>query len=207
MPDMQMGSEMADRSGSKAATKPVAAHPLFTAVVALWSGALLGLGTLAVHPALFASGLVRFAQALPVPAQTARPDLPEQPVLAAGMALLGCLVGLAIARLANRPHRAPPRSERSREFRQTMPREAAIFPENGPAANPATARRRQVLDISAIEFNPSAPTEPLDLALFLDDRIDSPAPIMMAQMPRPREETERTLRDALATLHGLRGAA
>ena len=64
-----------------------------------------------------------------------------------------------------------------------------------------------MLDISAIEFNPSAPTAPLDLALFLDDRIDSPAPIMMAQMPRPREETERTLRDALATLHGLRGAA
>ena len=49
---------MAKQKRKQAPAKPITEHQLFPAVVALWFGALFGLGSLAVRPSLLES-LVR----------------------------------------------------------------------------------------------------------------------------------------------------
>lgn len=100
----------------KPASKPITAHQLFPAVVALWFGALFGLGSLAVRPSLLESVVI--AAATPPLGVTARI------LLALGLAALGAILGLLIARRLARPK--PEVRERKRtklaEHEQAAPR-------------------------------------------------------------------------------------
>ena len=49
---------MAKQKRKQAPAKPITTHQLFPAVVALWFGALFGLGSLAVRPSLLESLVV-----------------------------------------------------------------------------------------------------------------------------------------------------
>ncbi|OBX18127.1 hypothetical protein A9995_13275 [Erythrobacter sp. QSSC1-22B] len=83
--------------GASRTTKPFTAHPAFPVIVALWFAALLGLGTFVVPPANFEGLVVGTGLANLVPA--AAPPLGDTARLAisAVAALLGALLGLAIA--------------------------------------------------------------------------------------------------------------
>lgn len=83
--------------GASRSTKPFSAHPAFPVIVALWFAALLGLGTFVVPPANFAGLVVGTGLDELIPA--AAPPLGDTARLAisAIAALLGALLGLAIA--------------------------------------------------------------------------------------------------------------
>lgn len=83
--------------GASRTTKPFTAHPAFPAIVALWFAALLGLGTFVVPPANFEGLVVGTGLASVIPA--AAPPLGDTARLAisAIAAVLGALLGLAIA--------------------------------------------------------------------------------------------------------------
>lgn len=83
--------------GASRTTKPLTAHPAFPAIVALWFAALLGLGTFVVPPANFEGLVVGTGLADLIPA--AAPPLGDTARIAisAVAALLGALLGLAIA--------------------------------------------------------------------------------------------------------------
>lgn len=52
--------------------KPISSHPLFPAVVALWFGALFGLGSLAIRPTLIESLVLKIGIDLVIPPQPPR---------------------------------------------------------------------------------------------------------------------------------------
>ena len=82
---------------------PVSSHPLFPAIVALWFGALFGLGSLAVRASLIESMVISshldviFPMAAPPLGMTARI------LLSLAMAVIGIAAGAAIARRIARP--------------------------------------------------------------------------------------------------------
>lgn len=183
--------------------KPVTAHPLFNTVVALWSGALLGLSTVAVDPMMFAAGLQRFAPIRLAIAQLPVTDFSDQAMLAATLAGLGFTVGWIAARVVQR---------RSKQARQT-----AAQPDNRPMPNtsssgasseePPARRRRTVLDISALTLVETPRDEPLDLTAFVEERAVPAISPCAGPQPAPQEQAQRALRDSLAALRELRGAA
>ncbi|MBU2339689.1 MAG: hypothetical protein KKE77_00360 [Alphaproteobacteria bacterium] len=93
--------------GASRTTKPLIAHPAFPVVVALWFAALLGLGTFVVPPANFEGLVVGTGLDSLLPA--AAPPLGDTARLAisAVAALLGALLGLAIAARIRRSEDAP----------------------------------------------------------------------------------------------------
>lgn len=224
-----MGSIMISSTGGQAGKKPVAAHPLFTAVVALWCAALPGLATLAVHPAALAAGLGQLSGQLiisrVVPAG-AWAILSSQTILAATLAAIGCMAGIASAHLAKRLTAANKNDRRQdvlvmpevpslslaavQSLREPqVDREGSPEPAGEPiaATEPATTRLRPVLDIHAIDLTDGAANEPLELTAFINERQDQPVPIVDTLPARSREDTEQALRDALSALRQLRGAA
>ncbi|GGC29602.1 hypothetical protein GCM10011371_16400 [Novosphingobium marinum] len=96
-------------SGGK---QPITRHPLFPATVALWFGALFGLGSLAIRTSLLESVVIAtgidsiFAAAAPPLGSTARI------LLALAATGLGGIIGASIARRLARP--APEKRERKR---------------------------------------------------------------------------------------------
>lgn len=210
-------------AGSQAGRKPVAAHPLFTATVSLWTGALLALSTLAAHPAVLFAGLseLKLSRIAPTGFTTV---LYNQTLLAVVLGAIGCIAGMAIARLAK---------GRTEAIRKNLHRDILVMPDipslslaatqglrepaveseetkdtgPEPAAEPATTRQRPVLDIYAIDMTESSANEPLELTAFVKERHNQTASSIDALPVRSREDTERALRDALATLRDLRGAA
>tara|TARA_R110002072_G_scaffold121321_9_gene254924 strand:- start:9098 stop:10501 length:1404 start_codon:yes stop_codon:yes gene_type:complete len=93
--------------GASRTTKPLTAHPAFPAIVALWFAALLGLGTFVVPPANFEGLVVGSGLADLIPA--AAPPLGDTARIAisAVAALLGALLGLAIAARIRKLHDEP----------------------------------------------------------------------------------------------------
>ena len=93
--------------GASRTTKPLTAHPAFPAIVALWFAALLGLGTFVVPPANFEGLVVGTGLADLIPA--AAPPLGDTARIAisAVAALLGALLGLAIAARIRKIHDEP----------------------------------------------------------------------------------------------------
>lgn len=216
---------MVSSTGSQAGTRPVAAHPLFTALVSLWCGALLGLGTLAAHPAALAAGLGQLKIASVVPAD-ASVILSSQNALAATLAAIGCIAGLSAARLAKRLTMAG----KHKPYQDVLVmaevpalsssavqglRDPQVVREDTPEpasdvtlyAEAATTRQRSVLDISAIDLAGADANEVLDLAALANERQGESVPPVDAVPARSHEDTEQALRDALAVLRKLRGAA
>lgn len=83
--------------GASRTNRPLAAHPAFPALVALWFAALLGLGTFVVPPANFEGLVVASGLSDLVPAATPPLGDTARIAISAIAALLGALLGFAIA--------------------------------------------------------------------------------------------------------------
>ena len=92
------------KSKRKPATaKPITSNPLFPAVVALWFGALFGLGSLAVRPSLLENLVLGSHIDLIVPAAAPPLGITARILLALAMAALGAVLGIVLARRLARP--------------------------------------------------------------------------------------------------------
>lgn len=189
---------MAAKNTSSAKVLPVTAHPLFAPFVTLWFGALLGLGSLAVHPALL-DNLLRLSRIEQLVATTLPPvDLTGRTLLALILAAGGCLIGLLAARISARlagkrrsrtgeervlvlpdELHAPFLAEADEEQFAVAAEELAVAP---PAAEapPVSEKPRPVLDIFTMNLAPAQAEEPLDLGGFDVDEWaeEAPAPLV-----------------------------
>lgn len=105
---------MAKQHGNQAGAKlPLSRHPLFPAMVALWFGALFGLGSLAIRTSLL-EALVLSTHLDAVLEFVAPPlGMKARIILALCLAVLGGMIGAAFARRLARPK--PERRERKRK--------------------------------------------------------------------------------------------
>lgn len=90
-------------TGKPARGKPITSHPLFPAVVALWFGALFGLGSLAIRPALIEGAVMASRVDLLVPAAAPPLGMTARILMALGLAAGGALLGAVLARRIARP--------------------------------------------------------------------------------------------------------
>ena len=98
--------------------KPITSHRLFPAVVALWFGALFGLGSLAVRPSLLEGLVLKSHIDLVLPAAAPPLGATARVLVALVMAALGGLIGLVIARRLG-----PPRSAAAQRAGQEQARD------------------------------------------------------------------------------------
>ena len=94
---------MAKSSQKAAKGKPISSHPLFPAVVALWFGALFGLGSLAIRPGLIESAVLKTGLDLIVPAAAPPLGVTARILIALVMASAGAVVGAILAWRMTRP--------------------------------------------------------------------------------------------------------
>lgn len=106
---------MAKQKRKSAKVKPVTSHQLFPAVVALWFGALFGLGSLAVRPSLLEGLVLKTHLDLVIPAAAPPLGVTARILVALIMAALGALIGIALARRITKPK--PIATERKRSGR------------------------------------------------------------------------------------------
>lgn len=89
---------MAKQSRKPAKAKPITSHQLFPAVVALWFGALFGLGSMAVRPSLLEGLVIKSRIDLIVPQAAPPLGMTARMLLALLMAVLGAIIGIVVAR-------------------------------------------------------------------------------------------------------------
>ncbi|MFM5924609.1 MAG: hypothetical protein ACKOPG_10550 [Novosphingobium sp.] len=89
---------MAKQSRKPAKAKPITSHQLFPAVVALWFGALFGLGSMAVRPSLLEDLVIKSRIDLIVPQAAPPLGMTARMLLALMMAVLGAILGIVVAR-------------------------------------------------------------------------------------------------------------
>jgi hypothetical protein len=96
--------DLADRTRRNSVTKqPVTSHPLFPVLVVLWFGALFGLASLAIRPALI-ERIVSAASIDHVIPMAAPPlGTTTRILIALAMTVLGCLIGMIVARRVAKP--------------------------------------------------------------------------------------------------------
>lgn len=94
---------MAKQKQKPANSKPIASNPLFPAVVALWFGALFGLGSLAVRPSLIEELVLNSRIDLIIPAAAPPLGITARIMLALILAAAGAVIGLVFARRVARP--------------------------------------------------------------------------------------------------------
>ena len=83
--------------------KPISSHPLFPAVVALWFGALFGLGSLAIRPTLIESLVLKIGIDLVIPAAAPPLGVTARILIALVMASIGAALGVLLALRLSRP--------------------------------------------------------------------------------------------------------
>lgn len=94
-----------DRSGAPDGDRPsISLHPAFPAIVASWSAALLGAGSLVLPSALLERGLEATGIAVLIPSATAPFGMAARGLIALAAALTGALAGMVIARRVSRAH-------------------------------------------------------------------------------------------------------
>lgn len=161
--------------GSQTPAQPISRHPFFPAIVALWFGALFGLGSLALRPALVEQLVL--ATHLDAVLPMAAPPLGAtmRILLALAMTGLGGAIGFVIARRVAMP-----------AANRVDPREAAA-----PEA-PATGRRRsftaQPDNTAPAALDPAI----LDVADLDPDGFDAAAPVAAAPAIPARESASGT---------------
>jgi len=106
---------VAKQKRSSGNSQPIIGHPLFSPVVALWFGALFGLGSLAVRPALLEALVLKTHLDLVVPAATPPLGVTARMLVALTMAAFGAVLGVMLARRLARPK--PVVRERKRNSR------------------------------------------------------------------------------------------
>lgn len=131
--------------------QPITAHPLFPAVVALWFGALFGLGSLAVRPSLLEAAVIASRIDLLVPAAAPPLGVTARILVALGLSALGSALGLMIARRITRPKveaRQRKRTGVAREDAAPQIRARDAHPD-APARRPISAHDELNVDESA----------------------------------------------------------
>lgn len=129
----------------KANRPSLTAHPLFPAIIALWFGALFGLGSLAIRPGLIESLVLKLHIDLIVPAAAPPLGITARLLLSLGMALVGGAIGALIARRITRPK--PEVRERRRGAAQVA--EGSADPRSfAHGADAQAASRRRPLAIA-----------------------------------------------------------
>ncbi len=94
---------MANQKSKSTKAKPITSNPLFPAVVALWFGALFGLGSLAVRPSLLEALVLNSHIDLIIPAVAPPLGITARILLALAMAALGGVTGIILTRRLTRP--------------------------------------------------------------------------------------------------------
>jgi hypothetical protein len=123
--------ELSEHQRRKPAGKqPISRHPLFPAIVALWFGALFGLGSLLVHPEIIERAVVAAHIDSVIPMAAPPLGTTTRILLALAMTgiggLLGALLGRRLAATGGTP-RAPPPDQAGRQraphgdFRSQLP--------------------------------------------------------------------------------------
>jgi hypothetical protein len=140
---------LATQVRSKPANKaPVTKHPLFPAMVALWFGALFGLGSLAVRASLLESLVLSLSLDVLLPAAAPPLGMKSRLILALLLAAIGVAVGAMLARRIARPK--PVETPRKRGIgARSAARQARAEAAN--AELEPSAPRRRALTIEAEE--------------------------------------------------------
>lgn len=96
---------MANTNRKPGKAKPISSHPLFPAVVALWFGALLGLGSLAIRPTLLEAVVMKIGLDLIIPAAAPPLGITARILIALAMAAAGAVLGAVLALRIGRDQR------------------------------------------------------------------------------------------------------
>lgn len=158
---------MASTKRKPAKGKPITSHPLFPAVVALWFGALFGLGSLAIRPSLFEGLVVRSGIDLIVPAAAPPLGVTARILIALVMSSLGALLGVLLAWRMLRPKAEVRQRKRGATVAgETVRRPISAHDELGDSLDGAAAQagfvagRRRPLAVDPEDV----PFEPIDFA-------------------------------------------
>ncbi len=159
------------RRAKAGASQAISGHPLFPAFVALWFGALFGLGSLAVRTALVEAAVLALQADLLIPAAAPPLGMTARIVIALALALSGGLLGALLGRWIARP--APEDSESRTASWDAGPGivdvterlNSLIDQHAGPVfdiAEPVPGGAPQILDVTAIalagdKVTPSGP--------------------------------------------------
>lgn len=115
-------------------SQPISQHPLFPAIVALWFGALFGLGSMVIRPAVIEHAVLAIGLDTIVPMAAPPLGTTTRILIALVMTGLGGVIGALIARRVARP--APEVHERRRGA--VAMGGSAVFPEDEPVAAEVT---------------------------------------------------------------------
>ena len=113
---------MANQKRKSANAKSITSNPLFPGVVALWFGALFGLGSLAVRPSLLEELMLGSHIDLVIPAAAPPLGITARILLALAMAALGGILGIMLTRRLTRPEPAVFERKRSAKDMTQSPR-------------------------------------------------------------------------------------
>ncbi len=160
---------MANQKRKPAKAKPITSNPLFPAVVALWFGALFGLGSLAVRPALLEALVLNSQIDLFIPAAAPPLGVTARILLALVMAALGAMLGIMLTHRLTQPE--PEVYERKRGAKDLTAQSPRVRARD---AHPDAPARRP---ISAHEELGGAPA-------VADDRAPASGPGMLANRRR-----------------------
>ena len=156
---------MANQKRQPAKAQPISAHPLFPAVVALWFGALFGLGSLAVRPSLLENLVLQSHIDLVIPAAAPPLGITARILLALMMAALGALLGIWLSRRLIRPSiEIPERKRGAKELAAQRPRvRSRDAHPDAPARRPISAHE-ELGSESAVANEQALPSGPGMLA-------------------------------------------
>lgn len=87
------------------ARQPITQHPLFPAIIALWFGALFGLGSLAIRVSLLESLVLKTRLDLVLRAASPPLGMTARILIALGLAAMGAAIGAMLGRMIGRPKR------------------------------------------------------------------------------------------------------
>lgn len=185
-------NEQRKRAGVKA---PISAHPAFPAIVASWFAGLLGLGTLVLPVTLFERLSVASGLATAVGAAEPPLGLAARLLIALTAAVVGGLIGLAIARRIVAADRAQPSAPVAPEA-DAAPAKRPILAHDELGEEGFDADLSGALDeVRASQAEPipapgAAVPTPLDLADFAAPEPEDEAHDWLTE-DRKREEQER----------------
>lgn len=161
-----MAQQQRKKSGGKG-KQPISRHPLFPATVALWFGALFGLGSLAIRSTALEAAVLSTGLDVLVPAAAPPLGATARILLALAMAGLGGLIGAVFAARIAR-HRPEPRERRrgavsnaggfaTGNRHEGRRRPLAVEPEYAPAIvdewAPLPGGAPQILNVAEFDFD------------------------------------------------------
>lgn len=168
---------VADKASRKSGgNQPISRHPLFPAIVALWFGALFGLASIAVKPALVEQVVVAAGIDSLIPMAAPPLGATARILIALAMTGAGVVIGMLVARRIARPQTETRARRRdaasiaadeapvlSADNFAALPEQPALAIAEAPASAPLAAHDPSILDVAEFE-----------IASF--DAIEAPAP-------------------------------